>query len=122
MILFVRFLFVISIFSSGDAKRRQNTVDPITEALKTKNKQNEKLNPVEAILNTLQDIILQKDPPKGEEFTKIPGPSKNDKVITILKLKKPKYFQCASKIVAAYLASLNLQYQCNYLTLTVREF
>ena len=100
MILSVQFLLVISVFSSGDTKRR-NIVDPITEALNSKIKRNNNLNPVEATLNTLQNIILQKDPPKGENFAEIPGPSITDKVCIVgagpsgvysaLKLKKLGY-------------------------------
>ena len=58
--------FVILMFGKCDAKRRK-----------------QKLDPIQAALNTLQDLILNQDPPKGEVFTKIPGPSKNEKVIYI---------------------------------------
>ena len=55
--------FVILMFGKCDAKRRK-----------------QKLDPIQGALNTLQDLILNQDPPKGEAFTKIPGPSKNEKV------------------------------------------
>ena len=59
-------LFMIFMFGKCDTKRRK-----------------QKVNPIQAALNTLQDLILNQDPPKGEVFTKIPGPSKNEKVIYI---------------------------------------
>ena len=55
--------FVILMFGKCDTKRKH------------------RLDPTKAALNTLQDLILNQDPPKGEAFTKIPGPSKNEKVM-----------------------------------------
>ena len=80
MNFFLYYIFVFICFSNINGKRRRKIIDPLIEALNFKHNQNDKSNPVEAILNTLQNVILQKDPPKGEEFSKIPGPSKNDKV------------------------------------------
>ena len=38
------------------------------------------VNPIEIALETLQNLILNTDPPKGEPFPQIPGPKKEDKV------------------------------------------
>ena len=80
MNFFLYYIFVVICFSNINGKRRRKIIDPLIEALNFKHNQNDKSNPVEAILNTLQNAILEKDPPKGEEFSKIPGPSRNDKV------------------------------------------
>ena len=37
-------------------------------------------NPVEIALETLENLIHNTDPPKGEPFPQIPGPKKDDKV------------------------------------------
>ena len=55
-------MFVILLFCCCNAKKKQ------------------KIDPIEVALNTLQELILKQDPPKGEEFMKIPGPTMNEKV------------------------------------------
>ena len=35
---------------------------------------------LEEVLQTLTNLILRTDPPKGEPFPQIPGPKKDDKV------------------------------------------
>ena len=69
MIVLVWVTFVMLMFGKCNTKRKQ------------------KLDPMEAALNTLQDLILSQDPPKGEAFKTIPGPSKNEKVIHNHKIK-----------------------------------
>ena len=73
MNFFLYYIFVFICFSNINGKHSRKIIDPLIEALNFKHNQNDKSNPVEAILNTLQNAILQKDPPKGEEFSKIPG-------------------------------------------------
>ena len=45
-------------------------------------KENQK-NPIEAALNTLEYLRLNKDPPKGVPFPKVQGPRQDDKVLNV---------------------------------------
>ena len=40
-------------------------------------------NPMEIALQTLENLILNQEPAKGEEFPKIPGPDKSDRVCIV---------------------------------------
>ena len=46
--------------------------------------QRQKVDPIVAALNSLQDFLLRTDPPKGTPFPKVPGPKTNEKVFRMV--------------------------------------